>query len=459
MSDKIKAVIIPGDGIGPEVAEAVQYVFNAAAVPIEWVEAHAGLTVYEAQGGGLPAETVRLVREVGLGLKGPTATPSAAGHASINVGLRKKLGLFANVRPAKSIEGIKSRYVGVDVVIVRENLEDTYAGIEYMETPEVAEGLKLISRVGAERVIRYAFEFAKREGRSKVTCVHKANIHKLTDGLFLKVFRKLREEYAELEADEMLVDNVCMQLVARPEKFDVMVMPNLYGDIVSDLCASLIGGLGVAPSGNIGKRVAVFEAVHGSAPDIAGKGLANPTALLLSGIMLLKHVGLFAHAEYIQRAMVKCLSSGMCTSDLGGDLSTMKYAESIVGNFEGEIPNSELRGQSIFIETKPLAAAQEFTSELIGLDLFVRSDTTPNPPDKLGAFTLESIANRGVSVSELGADFDRIDLYCVRYLSESAVSSAEILQLLSSLEGCGLNWVHCEKLFNIDGKRGFSQVE
>ncbi|MFT4705354.1 MAG: isocitrate dehydrogenase (NAD+), partial [Bradymonadia bacterium] len=268
-------VLIEGDGIGPEIAGAVQRIVDACGVEINWIPAKAGLAALEETGSALPKATLDALQEHCLALKGPTTTPVGGGHRSVNVQLRKALGLFANVRNVRSLPGVKTRYENIDIVIVRENVEDTYGGIEYMQTPDVALGFKFITRAGSESVVRYAFEHAKAHGRKKVTCVHKANIHKMSDGLFLEVFREVALEYPGIESDDLIVDNTCMQLVSRPERFDVAVMPNLYGDIVSDLCAGLIGGLGVAPGSNIGDKIAVFEAVHGSAPDIAGQGIAN----------------------------------------------------------------------------------------------------------------------------------------------------------------------------------------
>ena len=275
--------LIRGDGIGPEIAESVLEVFAAAEAPIRWEEAEAGLACLERHGTPIPEATLESIRRNRVALKGPTTTPVGGGHRSINVAIRKAFELFANVRPARSIPGVQTRYNDIDLILVRENIEDTYAGVEYWQTPDVAESLRLISRPGSAAVIRYAFDLARRLGRRKVTCVHKANIQKLSDGLFLECFRAIAAEYHDIESDDILVDNACMQLVMRPERFDVLVLPNLFGDIVSDLCAGLIGGLGVAPGGNIGNGYAVFEAVHGSAPDIAGKGIANPDGVFALG--------------------------------------------------------------------------------------------------------------------------------------------------------------------------------
>jgi isocitrate dehydrogenase (NAD+) len=316
--NKQRVTLIRGDGIGPEITESVVQVFEAAGVPIEWEEAYAGLDCYEKYGDPLPKATLESIRRNRVALKGPTTTPIGTGHRSINVAIRKAFDLFANVRPTRSLPGIPSRYSNVDIILVRENIEDTYAGVEYWQTPDVTESLRIITRPGSLMVIQYAFALARRLKRRKITCVHKANIHKTTDGLFLQVFREVAQDYPELEADDILIDNACLQLVTQPERFDVMILPNLFGDIVSDLCAGLVGGLGVAPGGNIGNGYAVFEAVHGSAPDIAGKGIANPTAILLSAIQMLHHLGLHEHAERIETALRYTLVSGIKTRDLGG---------------------------------------------------------------------------------------------------------------------------------------------
>jgi len=295
--------LLPGDGIGPEITRAVIRVLEAAEVPLAWECHEAGLGCIDKAPNGLPAETLEAIRQHRVALKGPTATPSGGGHKSVNVTIRKALDLYANVRPVRSLPGVKTRYDNVDLVIVRENIEDTYGGIEHRQSPEVVQCLKVITRPGSLAAARYAFELARTWGRKRVTCVHKANIHKMSDGLFLSCFQEVAAEYPEIVADDMLVDNACMQLVTAPEKFDVLVTPNLFGDIISDLAAGLVGGLGVAPAGNIGNSVAVFEAVHGTAPDIAGMGLANPTALLLSAVQMLRYLSLHTHADRVEAGL------------------------------------------------------------------------------------------------------------------------------------------------------------
>lgn len=330
---KHTATLIPGDGIGPEICQAVTRIIAAVGVDITWDEQEGGEICALAGRGVMPDKTLASIAKNKLALKGPTTTPTGGGHASANVTLRKKLDLYANVRPAKNLPALKTRFDNVNLVIVRENTEDTYAGMEHMVAPNVAQCLKVITWEGSERVARYAFEMAKRLGRKRVTCVHKANIHKLSDGLFLKAHEVVAKEFPELTFDSIIVDNLCMQLVTRPEQFDVLVLPNLYGDIVSDLCAGLVGGLGVAPGANIGKNGAVFEAVHGSAPDIAGKGLANPTALLLSATMMLNHIGETTAASRIEKALNIVLAEGKhITRDLKGTASTQEFTQAIIDN-------------------------------------------------------------------------------------------------------------------------------
>src|SRR6266542_4404996 len=283
--------LIPGDGIGPEVTEAVVRIFKSAGVDIDWERQDAGLTAFKRHNQSLPGTLLDSIRRNKVALKGPVTTPIAEGFTSVNVGLRKALDLYANLRPVRNLPGVQSRFSGVDLVIVRENTEDLYAGLEHQIVPGVVESLKIITEKASTRVSEFAFAYARANGRKRVTAIHKANIMKLSDGLFLESTRKVSREYTDVTYDERIVDAACMHLVMRPEIFDVLLLPNLYGDIVSDLCAGLVGGLGVVPGANLGLDAAVFEAVHGSAPDIAGKNLANPTALLLSGLMMLDHIG------------------------------------------------------------------------------------------------------------------------------------------------------------------------
>ncbi len=330
---KRKIGVISGDGIGPEIMAATISILEAVGFEAEWVPLEAGLGAFERGLGAMPQETIDKIRELGLAIKGPTTTPSGKGHQSANVALRKALDLYANVRPAKTLPGVKGAFANknLDMIIVRENTEDLYAGIEFQPHPDMAQAIKVITRPGCHRICLYAFEMAVRENRKRVTAVHKANIMKLCDGMFLEEFYKVAADFPSIKADDIIVDNCCMQLVTRPEQFDVIVTENLYGDIVSDLCAGLVGGLGLAPGANIGKDCAVFEAVHGSAPDIAGKDIANPTALVFSGLMMLRHLGENAMADRIMNGVLRVCADGKClTIDLGGKAGTTEYAREVI---------------------------------------------------------------------------------------------------------------------------------
>jgi len=326
-----QVTLISGDGIGPEVTSATLRVIAAANVSIDWVVAEAGADVVAKFGTALPPATVETVVRVGVALKGPTGTPVGGGHASANVALRKALNLYANLRPVRSQVGVKTRYEDVDLIVVRENTEDLYSGIEHVVVPGVVETIKIITEQASTRIAKFAFEHAEREKRKKVTAVHKANIMKLSDGLFLDCCRKVARAHPTITYDEAIVDACCMQLVKDPGRYDVLLLENLYGDIVSDLCAGLVGGLGVVPGANLGEHCAVFEAVHGTAPDIAGKGLANPTACLRSSTMMLRHLGEAEAAARIDRAIDRVLGGGgPRTQDLGGTASTAEYTDALI---------------------------------------------------------------------------------------------------------------------------------
>lgn len=323
--------LIPGDGIGPEIIAATVRVIEATGVDIEWETHIIGAQALEKYGTTIPDTTIESIKRNKVALKGPLMTPIGKGFTSVNVGLRKALDLYANVRPIKALPNVPSRYPELDLVIVRENTEDLYAGLEHVVVPGVVESIKIITEKASTRIARYAFEFAKSHGRQKVTAMHKANIMKLSDGLFLECFYNVAKDYPEIPADDKIIDNACMQLVMRPEQFDVMVLENLYGDIVSDLCAGLIGGLGLAPGANIGEQGAVFEAVHGSAPDIAGQGIANPTAILMSAFLMLRHIDEIDAAERAERAMLEVFAEGeTITKDLGGTAKTADFANAII---------------------------------------------------------------------------------------------------------------------------------
>ena len=332
-----RVTLIPGDGIGPELAEASRRVLDASGVAFEWEVVDAGEAVMAEYGTPLPAHVLESIRRNKVALKGPITTPVGEGFRSVNVTLRQELGLYANLRPARSMQGVVSRYEDVDLVIVRENTEDLYAGIEHMVGRDAAESIKIITREASERIARFAFDYAVANGRRKVTAVHKANIMKLSDGLFLESCRTVAADYeGKVEFEDRIVDNMCMQLVQKPDLYDVLVLPNLYGDIVSDLAAGLVGGLGVAPGANIGKDGAVFEPVHGSAPKYAGLDKANPTAMILSGALMLRHLGYPEEADRLETAVRAVIAEGVTTTyDLGGTAGTAAFADAIIERLAG----------------------------------------------------------------------------------------------------------------------------
>ena len=328
-----KITLIPGDGIGPEITQVVKKIFKELSLPIEWEKCLAGQTALQKTKDPLPQETLDSLSRTKLCLKGPLSTPSIEGFKSINLTLRQHFNLYANLRPTKSFVGVKSRYENIDLVVVRENTEELYSGIERFigGSRETAETVSVVTKNGSERIIRFAFEYALKNKRKKITLVHKANILKCTSGLFLEAGRSIAKEYPKVKFDEKSIDNMCMQLVINPNQFDVIVSTNLFGDILSDLTAGLIGGLGLAPSANIGERASLFEAVHGSAPDIAGKNIANPTALLLSGALLLDHLKYSTEAEKIRKAVAEVIQEGTyLTCDLGGKASTTEYQNALL---------------------------------------------------------------------------------------------------------------------------------
>ena len=326
-----RVTLIPGDGIGPELADATLTVLEATGIGFDWDVQEAGEATIATEGTPLPDRVIESIRRNGTAIKGPITTPVGSGFRSVNVALRQTLELYANLRPARSMRGVESRYEDVDLIIVRENTEDLYAGIEHMVGVNAAESIKIITRAASQRIARYAFEYAVKNGRRKVTAVHKANIMKLSDGLFLESCQQVAAEYAgRVEFEDRIVDNMCMQLVQKPELYDVLVLPNLYGDIVSDLAAGLVGGLGVAPGANIGEKAAVFEPVHGSAPKYAGQNKANPTALILSGALMLRHLGETSAADIVESAVREVVAEGeTVTYDLGGTAGTREFGEAV----------------------------------------------------------------------------------------------------------------------------------
>ena len=339
--EKRKIVLIPGDGIGPNITTAVKKVIEASGAGIEWVERNAGLKALEEDDEVLPERTLDAIREHKVALKGPCTTPIGEGFTSVNVGLRKALDLYAAVRPVRNLSGVNTRYSGVDLTVIRENTEGLYSGVENTVTPGVVMSMKVATEKACLRISKWAFEYARKRGRKKVSVFHKANIMKLSDGLFIRKSREVSEEYEDIEYEEVIIDAGCMRLVQDPGRFDVLLLENLYGDLISDLSAGLVGGLGVVPGANIGEREAVFEAVHGSAPDIAGKNIANPLALLMSAVMMLHHISetegredFWSSAERIKTAYNKALEDGMTTRDLGGSLGTQEFADVLVNNID-----------------------------------------------------------------------------------------------------------------------------
>jgi len=341
-----RVTLIPGDGIGPELAEATRRVLDATGITFEWEVQEAGEATIASEGTPLPERVLESIRRNKIALKGPITTPVGSGFRSVNVGLRQALNLYANLRPARSMAGVPSRYDDVDLVIVRENTEDLYAGIEHMVGKDAAESIKIITRAASERIARFAFEYALANGRRKVTAVHKANIMKLSDGLFLEACTTVAADYAgRVEFEDRIVDNMCMQLVQKPELYDVLVLPNLYGDIVSDLAAGLVGGLGVAPGANIGEDGAVFEPVHGSAPKYAGQNKANPTALILSGALMLRHLGYAEVGQRVEQAVRDVIAEGRATtSDLGGSAGTSQFADAVIQRLAALTPSGAPAG-------------------------------------------------------------------------------------------------------------------
>jgi isocitrate dehydrogenase (NAD+) len=328
-ASKATVTLIRGDGIGPEVSDAVVSILEAAGAPLAFEEAIVGRRAEETEGDPLPPHVVESIRRNRVALKGPVGTPIGKGFQSVNVRLRQSLELYANLRPVKTIPGVPARYEGVDIVVIRENTEDLYSGLEHIVVPGVVESLKIITEKASTRIARYAFEYARRHGRRRVTAIHKANIMKLSDGLFLDCFRRVAAQFPDITADDRIVDAACMRLVMNPEGFDVMLLENLYGDIVSDVAAGLVGGLGVVPGANLGSDVAVFEAVHGTAPDIAGTGKANPSAMLMSAVLMLRHMELPDYADSVESALLATFAADVRTGDLGGSATTSEFARAV----------------------------------------------------------------------------------------------------------------------------------
>jgi len=472
-----KITVIPGDGIGPEVVAAALKVIEATRVSLEPEIRQAGATVF-ARGieSGVPPETVESIERTKVVLKGPLETPIGHGNKSANVTLRTLFETFANLRPVRELPGVTTPFTGrkLDIVIVRENVEDLYTGIEYMQTPGVAQALKIISRAGCERIVELAFEFAIAAGRKRVHCATKANILKLTEGMLQHTFEEIAKEYPTIEAKHILIDNCAHQLAMRPEQFDVIVTTNMNGDILSDLTSGLTGGLGFAPSANIGSDVAIFEAVHGSAPDIAGKNIANPTAIVLSGAMMLRHIGEGRAANDIEQAVLVTLESGVRSADMAGSArpsSTAEFADEIISNL-GKTSDAGAAREFEPVKLPPrraeVASVSVGTRLVTGVDVYIESTLQP---DELGdelmalsaatSFALQAITNRGNTVyPAMGRSVSLVDHYRCRFLAKSRstdVGDPEILALLTRI-GDVHRWMHVEKLHLFDGDDGFSRT-
>ncbi|HVB69783.1 MAG TPA: NADP-dependent isocitrate dehydrogenase [Acetobacteraceae bacterium] len=469
---------IPGDGIGPEVMHATQRILEAAGAPVAFETAEAGASAFrKGIATGAPRETLDSIAANGIVLKGPLETPVGFGEKSANVTLRKHFELYANIRPVRELPGIRTPFTGrgIDLVIVRENVEDVYAGIEHMQTPDVAQCLKLMTAPGCERIIRAAFGVALAEGRKSVTCATKANIMKLTEGMMKRVFERIGPDYATIAQDHIIIDNCAHQLVLAPERFDVIVTSNMNGDIISDLAAGLVGGLGIAPSANLGDHVAMFEAVHGSAPQIAGKGLANPTALLSAAVMLLRHLGAFAVAETIEQALFITLAEGRnLTGDLsprGHGVGTAAFTDQVIENL-GRSSNAASRAYStLSLKRWPDATAhtEPATRELVGLDVFLETDAAaPALGQALetlcadSAFRLAGISNRGVQVyPPTGGYTFLVDHFACRFMLKAPTggnATGEIADLLARV-GARYRWMHTEKLQRFDGVDAFERSQ
>lgn len=472
-----RVTVIPGDGIGPEVIRATQRVIAAAGTVLEWEERIAGGKAFEAGiKSGVPQETLDSIEATRVVLKGPLATPLGKGEKSANVTLRKLFETYGNIRPVRELPGIRTPYTGrgVDLVVVRENVEDLYAGIEHMQTPDVAQALKIITRKGCEKIVRLAFELARSEGRTKVHCATKSNILKVTEGMLQHTFERIAEEYPEIRSEHMLVDNCAHQLVMAPEQFEVIVMTNMNGDIISDLASGLGGGLGFAPSANLGENIAIFEAVHGSAPTIAGKDIANPTAVLLSAVQMLRYLGEFESADRIENAIMVTLEDRVYTKDIAGDrpsVGTEAFTAAIIERLGRTSATAKPRTRiplRIRETSHEVVTAHPEHRSVMGADVFIEGDCTP---EELGdgitaicegtPLRLLLVENRGAQVyPPTGGAMDYVDLWRARLVmrEEGEMSDSHflpVLQLIASKH----RWTHVEKLHVFDGKEQFSKVQ
>jgi len=488
-SARHRVTVIPGDGVGPEVVRSGVRVIEAAGVLIDWEEAAAGASVFQTgDTSGVPAETRHSIERTKVVLKGPLETPVGFGEKSANVTLRKLFETYANVRPARELPGVPTRYAGegVDMVIVRENVEDLYAGIEHMVTPDVGQCLKVISRKGSEKVIRYAFELARREGRRKVTAATKANIMKMTEGLFKAVFEELAPEYPEIKAEHLIIDNVAHQLAKEPAQFDIVVTTNLNGDIISDLASGLVGGLGFASSGNYGDTVAIFEAVHGSAPKYAGKDVINPTALILSSVMMLRHLGETSAADRVEDAVLVTLEEGTATTqDLvrqtGGDVdtaaSTTGFTDAVIANLGRGPATLQARrivpGGPVPVPLPAWSYGPERYAAIerrtVGLDIFIETGEEAGRlgPELEGVaaggpFELHFIESRGTKVyPSVGLSADGVRLLRARFLTRDGgpALDGDLLALQARVAARQPGWTHIEKLHVFNGADGFTKAQ
>jgi isocitrate dehydrogenase len=458
----MKIAVAKGDGIGPEIMEAVLKIFSAARIPLEYEYVEMGKWVFDKGfSNGMTPEAQQTIENLGVLFKGPMETPKGKGVKSVNVTARKTWNTYANKRVFQTLHGVDTVFskanILIDITIVRENIEDTYGGIEHMLTHDVALSRRFITRPGSLQVIKYAFEMAKKKNARRITCGHKANIMKITDGLFLDCFYEVAKEYPELKADDVIVDDLCMKLVTRPDSFDVVVLTNLQGDIVSDLCAGLVGGLGFAPSANIGDHICIFEAVHGTAPDIAGKNIANPTALLLSGLTMLRHLGYMAGAANIENALLYTLEQGIHTGDFGDksktSLNTTQFSDVIISNFgktpqqnaKPSLPDMPVTPTTFKLEKNPMLVSKEMEDEtIIGVDMFIESAEQPEIIAKKCQrhaglkFKLINVSNRGTQVWPTGSIFTNlVNQYNVRFesLDDMPLNQADVIGLYASLSG------------------------
>jgi isocitrate dehydrogenase len=483
----MKIAVAKGDGIGPEIMDAVLNIFKANQVPLEYIIVDMGKWVFDKGfSNGMTPESQQVIEELGILFKGPMETPKGKGVKSINVTARKTWNTYANKRVFQSLHGVDTVFskagIPIDITIVRENIEDTYGGIEHLPTHDVALSRRFITRPGSLQVIRYAFEMAKKNGARRITCGHKANIMKLTDGLFLECFQEVAKEYPELKSDDVIVDDLAMKLVVRPQEFDVVVLTNLQGDIISDLCAGLVGGLGFAPSANIGDHISIFEAVHGTAPDIAGKNIANPTALLLSGIAMLRHLGLMQNAAIIENALLYTLEQGVHTGDFGDKSipgkNTTEFAQAIINNFgkvpehgaKPVMPNAHITPTLFKMDQNQMMVSDDSKDDqeyIVGVDMFIESSELPEIIAKKCKrhggvkFNLINISNRGTQVWPTGSVYTNlVNQYNARFesIDGSPLVQQDIIGLYVSLSG---NFkIGSFELLNImNGKKAYSLAQ